>query len=198
MGTYVTNIPQLDVLASGIDDNAAAAIQMGDNLDAAHVGAAIVQHKNRKRLATMNPPMALPEEVVQSKRRKHKVESANFDGPTPLWAQQMQQQMTQLQQQMEQQMTQLQQQMERRIDRESQRSMNRSRRNTGEEIQPVIRLNDGQTPTDHNVYFPENQVALEALTGAHVVALLNFYGLDVNGNIRARKDRLMRHLGVTL
>ena len=187
MGTYVTNIPQLDVLASGIDDNAAAAIQMGDNLDAAHVGAAIVQHKNRKRLATMNPPMALPEEVVQSKRRKHKVESANFDGPTPLWAQQMQQQMTQLQQQME-----------RRIDRESQRSMNRSRRNTGEEIQPVIRLDDGQTPTDHNVYFPENQVALEALTGAHVVALLNFYGLDVNGNIRARKDRLMRHLGVTL
>jgi hypothetical protein len=187
MGTYVTDIPQLDVLASGIDDNAAAAIQIGDNLDEAHVSAATLQHKNRKRLATTNPPMALPEEVVQSKRRKHQVESANFDGPTPLWAQQMQQQMTQLQQQLE-----------RRIDRESQRSMNRSRRNNREEIQPVIRLNDGQTPTDHNIHFPENQVALEDLTGPHVVALLNFYGLDVNGNIRAKKDRLMRHLGVTL
>jgi hypothetical protein len=174
--TYADGIPALAPLVSGVNDNAAATINVGQNMDGTHVTAAMHQHANRKRLAMLNPPLATPAEVVSSKRRKHKVQSANFDGPIPAWAHQMQQTMTQVQQtqtqmqqtmtrleqtqtQMQQTLTQVQQtqtqmrqtqtQMQhqtRQLVEDNQRSKNRSRRNDTDRIQPLIRLADGQLP----------------------------------------------------
>jgi hypothetical protein len=208
MTDYANDIPSLPVLQSGIDDEPAAAILAGDDLDESHIVAATRQYKNRKHLAAMEPPQATQAELVSAKRRKHNVESAHFDGPTPLWAQQMQHQlqtqMQQLQTQMQQQQTQLEAQMQthytqlgRRIEIESQRSMNRSRRSTNDHIQPLVRM-DGQTPLDTGIFFPANQIELEDITVNNLNSLLQFYGLATDGLRGPKKDRLKQHLGVVL
>jgi hypothetical protein len=86
MATYLRDIAELPALASGVDDAPAAEIAIGDAVAIAHVGAASRQYKNRKRLAEMPNPRATDFEVADSKRRKRLVESCNFDGPIPAWA----------------------------------------------------------------------------------------------------------------
>ena len=87
---YINDIPALPPLASGVDDSSAPAITLGDALSSQHVSAANLQHENRQGLANNVPALATEDEVVASKRRKHIVESSNFDGPIPAWGQQMQ------------------------------------------------------------------------------------------------------------
>ena len=108
---YINDIPALPPLASGVDDSSAPAITLGDALSSQHVSAANLQHENRQSLANIVPALATEDEVVASKRRKHIVESSNFDGPIPAWGQQMlatQQQMQGAQQQMMETMKQMQ------------------------------------------------------------------------------------------
>ena len=88
---YSVNIPALDPLASGVDEHSADAICQGENLDLNHVVAANRQYKNRKHLSNASPPMANEAEVARAKKRRHIVQSANFDGPVPIWAEEMKQ-----------------------------------------------------------------------------------------------------------
>jgi hypothetical protein len=190
-------IPALDPLASGAIDNAAAAvINAGQNLDGADVTAATRQHTSRKRLAMLDPPLATSAEVVSSKRRKHKVQSAHFDGPpaVPAWAQQMQDTLTRV----ELKPTGVEQQT-RFLLEDNQRSKNRSRRNATDPIQPLIRTADGQLPVHPHlvdVVFPANQIALEDMKGPQLNRLLTFYGLGNNGSFSEKLIRLMQHLGI--
>jgi hypothetical protein len=223
---YAMPVVALAALATGANDNPAPAIALGDATGVQHVVAARAQHANRKRLATLDPPQATGTEVVDSKRRKHLVQSANFDGDVPMWAQQMQntiqhqlqqhtntiqQRMDAIQERMDTIQEQLQgmqvtqqqamEQMDRRIQLESDRSMNRSLRTSQNPIVAVIRLSDGLRPTDNdanNLWFPEDYKRLHNATGAHINPLLAFYKLDQGGNLGDKKDRLQAHLGVTL
>jgi len=188
----LSNIPALQGLQSEVDDYPAQNINAGDPLNDNHVVAARNQHKNRKALEMAN--LATDDEVTESKRRKHGVESANFDGSVPLWAQQMMQQNQQMQQQMQQQL----QRMERRIEQESQRSMNRSRRSTSDAIEQLVRLADGYYPHQHQVWFPADQESLLTATVPNLTALLLFYNIPVNGNRQQKIASLKKFLGVTL
>jgi hypothetical protein len=190
---YEMPVGALPALATGTNDNPAPAIAMGDATSVQHVVAARLQHENRKRLAGLNPPLAAEDEVVASKRRKHFVQSANFDGPVPAWALQMQQQMQQMQQQLQQQL----QQMDRRIQQESDRSMNRSLRTTLQPMVRVIRLVDGNPPPAAS-WFPAHYHDLHHATQAQITALLGFYQLPVVGNLEVKRERLQAHLGVFL
>jgi hypothetical protein len=202
---YAMPVVALPALATGVNDNPAPAIAMGDATGVQHVVAARAQHANRKRLAKLDPPQATETEVVDSKRRKHLVQSANFDGDVPMWAQQMQDQLTNtIQQQLQQHTNTIQQRMDtmdRRIQLESDRSMNRSLRTNQNPIVAVIRLSDGLRPTDNdanNLWFPEDYKRLQNATPARINPLLGFYQLDQGGNLGDKKDRLQAHLGVTL
>eukprot|EP00977_Amphora_coffeiformis_P020548 scaffold8371_cov199-Amphora_coffeaeformis.AAC.1 len=198
--TYVTGIDPLQPLASGVDDNPAAGIAAGDVMSSQHVIDARIQHQTRKHFFQAGNQTATDDEVVNSKRRKHQVESANFDGAAPLWGQQMQHQMQQMQHQMQQmqhQMQQMQETLERKITIESERNMNRSRRSTSDPIAKLIRVNDGQYPQDNDWPFA-NQNELESATGNRIHPLLVFYGLPVTGSLVERKGRLKMHLGVVL
>ena len=208
--TYAMDIPALPGLTSGAHDNPAQAILQGDDLNNAHVAASRHQHQNRKRLAKNDANLVTEDELVASKRRKHIVAASNFDGPIPAWGQQMAallQQMNQaianVQQQMDQRfdkMDQRMEQMERRMQQESERAMNRFRRNTSDEIVPVIRLVDGQYPADANLWFPRNQIQLLKARMERIGPLMDFYSLPAAAevNIRVKRARLMAFLGVSL
>jgi hypothetical protein len=228
MATYPVDIPALAPLASGADDTAAPPISQGDPLDNGHVVAATFQHQNRKKLYAMSPRRATQNDVVASKHRKHLVESANFDGgAAPAWAVIMQQNLENLQQQMtaltasqqnlQQQMTAMQQnlnlqhqeslltwqqqmQLFRSMSRDIQKSMNRSRRNTEEPIEVLIRVEDGQLPTNQNpeIWFPAKQSDLLYASVPQLSALLVFYGQDATGETAVLLSRLKGFLGVTL
>ena len=80
------------------------------------MAAARQQHRNRKDLAALQIPLASKAEVLNSKRRKYQVESIHFDGPaTPIWAQQLdqnlQQQLQELKEQTKEQMHDMKEQM---------------------------------------------------------------------------------------
>uniref|UniRef100_A0A7S3P5F1 SAP domain-containing protein n=1 Tax=Amphora coffeiformis TaxID=265554 RepID=A0A7S3P5F1_9STRA len=214
MATYPVGIPSLPAPASGLDDNPAPAISIGDALHDDHVAAATRQHKTRKYLAhAYSPQVVTDAELVASKRRKHQVESANFEpGATPMWAQVMQQTMADLQQTMQQNMADLQQNMadlqqttqqnksytDNLIIRESQRSMNRSRKRTLDPIEMLIRVDEGDTPAGHpNTWFPANQNEFNAATVANLQSLLRFYGQESTGDRTTLQKRLMKFLGVT-
>jgi hypothetical protein len=182
MATYTTNIEALPPLVSGVPETQVNAIFAGDALQDADVVSARNQYHDRKILTLTSTPLATAEELVVAKRRKHMVESSNFDGPVPLWATQMQQNM---------------QVMSRSMSIESQRSMNRSLRATSDPISPVIRL-DGSSPLDNGVWFPADHVALLESTGNQLNPLLAFYGLPQQGNLSQKRFELKRHLGVTL
>ena len=213
---YINDIPALPPLASGVDDSSAPAITLGDALSSQHVSAANLQHENRQGLANNVPALATEDEVVASKRRKHIVESSNFDGPIPAWGQQMlatqQQMMAMLQQMMEtmkqvqvtqqqmqqqfQQMLVTLQQLVRHQDQDTDRATSRSLRNATEHIVPIRRLEDGMKPNEapFDLWFPGDQGELYTATRARVVALLNFYGLDQAGNDMEKKLRLLAYL----
>ena len=121
--------------------------------------------------------------------------------------QQLQQQNQDLKQQLQQQNQDLKQQLQQQnrnlrwlLQEESARSMNRSRRYTRDRIQPLIRTSDGIFPNapQHNLWFPDDDHALNDATGAQVDALLQFYDLDTSGHVPERKERLKRHLQVIL
>lgn len=200
MATYSTAIPALDPLASGNYDKPAAGIAKGEPLQDAHVAAAAQQHKTRKALAKNNPQFVTEDELVASKRRKHLVESANFDGPVPLWGLQMQQTVQQMQEQM-QQMQQKMEKMQRQIHQESQRCMNRSRRYTRSPIEALIRLEDGQCPDQqapNGVWFPADQNELFDADANRINALLEFYSLGAYGTQDEKMARLDQFLGVII
>ena len=217
---YINDIPALPPLASGVDDSSVPAITLGDALSSQHVSAANLQHENRQGLANNVPALATEDEVVASKRRKHIVESSNFDGPIPAWGQQMlatQQQMQGAQQQMMETMKQMQvtqqqmhqqtqqqfqqmqvtlQQLVRRQDQDMDRAKLRSRRNADQTILPIRRMEDGKKPNEapFDLWFPNDQGELYTANRARVVALLNFYGLDQAGNDMEKKLRLLAYL----
>lgn len=204
MANYSTNIPALNPLAFGINDNPAAGIVQGEPLQDVHVAAATLQHQTRKRFAKSNPQFVTEEELVASKRRKHVVASANFDGPTPIWAQQLQQTLqdqTLQMQEMKEYMQEMKEEFQREMKQEIQRNMNRSRKYTTESIEALIRVDDGEVPgpqAPNGLWFPGNQDELMAASALRINALLGFYGLPANGLQAAKKDRLKRFLGVTL
>ena len=195
---YANNIPALPPLAAGVDDGPAPAIAQGEPLAFQDVTAAHRQHRNRKRLAKNDPALVTGDELVASKRRKHTVQSSNFDGPTPAWAQQMQATQREMQASQREIIDTL-QMVTRRQNEEAQRGMNRSRRHPTDHIVPLVRLLDGDEPNAdrHGLWFPQNQVQLLDATGPHLTALLEFYNLDVRGVRGDKKNRLMAHLGVS-
>jgi uncharacterized phage infection (PIP) family protein YhgE len=157
----------------------------GDPVQDGHVTAATIQHRNRKVLRTITPPLATDDDVLASKRRMRDVQSVNFDAraEVPLWArtihqtlqqqqqtlQSVQQQVNALQQQvnaLHQQMNTMEQESQKNLERmsrenlqERQRLMNRSRLITAAPIEMVIRLDDGQMPDQQNpaIWFPADQ-----------------------------------------
>ncbi len=106
-----------------------------------------------------------------------------------MWAQNLQQQIANMQQQMTH-----------RMDQESQKSINRSRKSPEEQIEMVIRVEDGQMPNQQNppIWFPNEHDDITLATGVQVSALLAFYGQAVNGTVAERKIRLRRFLGVII
>jgi hypothetical protein len=208
MAFYANDIAALPPLASAIDDNPADAIAQGDALNEDHITAARLQHTTRKHLSAASVNAASAAEVTTAKRRKHLVESSNFEeGAVPVWAAQLQQQMQAMQNQMQNQMQAMQNQMQamqnqtdRRIDQESQRSMNRSLRDNQDPVEPLIRLADGEFPNNaaYALWFPANNGALYGATGLQMDPLLAFYGLPTDGSVEVRRRRLRRFLGITL
>ena len=190
-GRYVNDIPALPPLASGVDDSSAPGITEGEPLAFRDVTAALLQHQNRKRLAVCVPILATEDELVASKRRKLTVQSSNFDGPVPAWAQQMMAAVQEMREDLHQ--------LTRRYDEEKARTMNRSQRRTTDPIEPLLRLVDGDTPNNGRhpqLWFPQNQEDLLVAAPARVNALLRFYNLGDEGNNAEKKFRLMKHLGV--
>lgn len=210
--TYAQAIPALAPLESGHQDFPAAAIEMGNPILSNHMTAASDQYQCREFLRSRDTQLVTDEELVEAKRRLHAVESAQFDGGTPLWAQQMQtqlqSQMTQMQTQTNQMQTQLQSQMNQmqtqmtqmqtQMQIESQRSRNYARHTTHSAIAALVRVADRNTPQDENLWFPSNQNELSHATGVQVSALLEFYGLPSTGAISMKRERLTEHLGVVL
>ena len=117
--------------------------------------------------------------MVASKRRKHIVQSANFDGPVPAWAQQM---MDSVQ----------------HVLRRQDRAENRSRLRASDPILSIPRLVDGKKPnvSPLRLWFPADQAALVNANEDRMNALLNFYSLGDEGCDMTKKLRLMAHLGV--
>ena len=69
--------------------------------------------------------------------------------------------------------------------------------NPNSHIYPISQLQiDGNVAVPDN--FPLVRGNLLALPGAEVDALLQFYGLDINGNVNHRRIRLGRHIGIRL
>jgi hypothetical protein len=172
MATYPVDIPALPPLASGADDNPAPANSHGDRLDDSHVAAAKTQHTG-----------------------------------VPLWAvtmeQKLQLQINTLQdtlQSLQQQMQQNFQRVRREIKQESQRSMNRSRVHTYQQIEMVVRVDDGQMPNQQepSIWFPKDQNELIDVAEHQISALLEFYGQDPGGTRTEKEDRLKEFLGVVL
>jgi hypothetical protein len=198
MATYPTNIEALQALASGANDAPAAGIVKGAAVDIAHVVAASGQHTNRKRLATLAVPQATAVEVAESKRRKHLVESCNFDGDIPVWAQQMQQTFQEQMQTFQQTLGQTRDDVRMlgwKMDQRDQRSRNRSSGDMAHPVGKVIRLTDGAEPGD-DVWFPDNEGQLVSASGAQLENLLIFYGLPVIGTLSQKYVRVATHLGV--
>jgi hypothetical protein len=129
----------------------------------------------------------------------------------------LQQPMTASQQNLQQQMTAMQQnlnlqhqeslltwqqqmQLFRSMSRDIQKSMNRSRRNTEEPIEVLIRVEDGQLRTNQNpeIWFPAKQSDLLYASVPQLSALLVFYGQDATGETAVLLSRLKGFLGVTL
>jgi hypothetical protein len=191
---YANNIPALPPLAAGVDDGPAPAIAQGEPLAFQDVTAAHRQHRNRKRLAKNDPALVTGDELVASKRRKHTVQSSNFDGPTPAWAKQMEANMERRFEQVSRRFDLL----SRRLDLENERGMNRSRRSATDRIVSVLRMEDGMKPNvaPFRLWFPRNQAALVGADEVRLNALLDFYGLGQEGNDMEKKLRLMSHLGV--
>jgi TolA-binding protein len=216
--TYALDIPVLGPLASGLPEIQVAAIAQGNPISSDDIVAATQQYKIRKRLQSCSPALATSNEVVQARRRKHAVESAQFDGPTPAWAQQLQAQMqgqmqqmqalqqmqAQMQGQMQQMQRDLQAQMQTQNDRlerciqiESQRSRNYARHTTGSAVAKLMTASDGTMPPG-NLWFPANQNELVHATSDQMIPLFNFYQLPQNGTVAEKRDRLADHLGVIL
>jgi len=106
MNTYTFEIEALQPLRSGVPESRSApAIAAGEVLKKSDVALAIRQHRGRESLQSVG--LVTGEEVVEALDRIHRVQSANFDGPTPDWALQMQQQFQQQSQQMQQQFQQM-------------------------------------------------------------------------------------------
>ena len=110
--TMTTNdpkdIPALDPLQSGKNDNPAAGIDAASPLNEINGTAA---HPTRKRLAMADPAaLATPAELTASKRRNHQVEeSAQFDGEAaPEWVQDLRRQIQTMQQAIQQTIQQMQ------------------------------------------------------------------------------------------
>ena len=82
MATYPINIPPLPPLISGVPDNPANGISIGDQIRDEDVIAATLQHKTRERLSEVN--YATVVEVNDAKKRKNEVEGHNFAGPIHL------------------------------------------------------------------------------------------------------------------
>ena len=80
----------------------------------------------------------------------------------------------------------------------SQRSRNYARRTTRCVITVLMRVSDGQTPRDENLWFPADQNKLFCATRVQVDPLLAFYGLDLDGNLQEKRNRLAEHLGVVV
>jgi exonuclease VII large subunit len=110
--------------------------------------------------------------------------------------QNVQQQLNTLQQQTQQYF----QQLIRQNQQESQRSMNRARKISEEPIEMLVRVDDGQMPAqqDPAIWFPTEQNDLMNATGNQFSDLLAFYGLDPDGTMTDKQNRLKRFLGVTL
>ena len=199
--TYALDIPVLGPLASGLPEIQVAAIAQGNPISSDDIVAATQQYKIRKRLQSCSPALATSNEVVQARRRKHAVESAQFDGPTPAWAQhlqaQMQGQMQQMQRDLQAQMQTQNDRLERCIQIESQRSRNYARHTTGSAVAKLMTASDGTMPPG-NLWFPANQNDLFSATGTQVNHLLHFYGLPEDGTVGNRRARLANHLGVVL
>jgi hypothetical protein len=214
MATYQSDIPALDPLASGYNDNPANGIVAGDALNDADVVAATRQHKNRKLLAVAGPTAVTAEEVAASKRRKHLVESSNFSGPVPPWALQMHASMMAIQEsmlatqasvaglpQMQASVEELTGQVGRLITmlkEGRQRSMNLAIRERGNRIEPVIRLQDGAAPVDRNVWFPASLESLTSAGNRDLNSLLRFCGLAQTGSQEERIAALKMHLGIAI
>ncbi|CAJ1934684.1 unnamed protein product [Cylindrotheca closterium] len=96
--TYEVHIPSLAPLASGHQEIPVPAINQGDPMTTDDIAGATSQYKMRKSIQMNHPTLVTSREVIEAKRRKHAVESAQFDGSTPAWAQQMQGQSQQIQQ----------------------------------------------------------------------------------------------------
>lgn len=218
MNTYATDIPVLPPLASGAAETNVNPIVAGAALQEADIVLARNQYKDRKHLAAASTPLATEDEVVAAKRRKYLVDASNFQGPVPVWAAQLHQNMQQMQQNIEnmqqsiENMQQSMQDMQQSIENmqnaqgnlsnliiiESQRSMNRCRKYNHEYITPLVRP-DGLSPIDNGLWFPRNHDVLVAGNGnGEVNPLLVFYGLPVNGRLDQKKETLKKHLGVIL
>jgi hypothetical protein len=203
MATYPIDIPALPPLDSGVNDNPAAAIVQGELVHGGHVAAAADQHQNRKRLLECTPPLATQNEVFDSKRRKHTVQSISFDAGAnvPPWALAIHGTLLQQQDTLHQQQDTLNQQQERlqrisrELQRESQRSMNRSRKSNAETIEKVVRVEDGHMPNPP-MWFPADQNALMIASVIQIEALLQFYGQDPIGLKAQKQIQLKNFLGV--
>ena len=159
----------------------ADAIERGSSVRANDLVAARQQHQERKRLASMNHPLATENEVLESKRRKRLIEAEHLENPVLLRLDRMERRM------------------ERRMEQMEQRNMNRFRRTTSEAIVPVIRLSDGKAPDAHaDLWFPADQNELMVASSQQCDALLEFYDLSTRGNIEVQRTRLKQFLGVIL
>lgn len=217
--TYVQSIPSLEPLQSGCLEVSAESIEAGTQMSGSHIVAASRQYRTRKQRQLLLPGLVADEELVAAKRRKHAVQSAQFDGQTPRWAQQLQFQMGQMQTQLNQVQTQLNQvhtqmgqmmsgdttqlkgqlqQTQRLIQIESQRSRNYARHTNSSTIAQLVRDLDGRTPRDDSLWFPTDYKELFQAPNVQVNPLLTFYGLDLQGTLSEKRNRLADHLGVVL
>ena len=131
-----------------------------------------------------------PDEILASKKRRDQIYSELADRANqPVWAQQMEQTLQQQIQQTQQQMTTLQQ--------GYQRHENMIFVTSATYEITKVQNDAGNVPGD-NIWFRTVSDLEQVTDGTDLNGLLQFYNRATNGNLRAKKTRVNRALGIRI
>lgn len=206
MDTYTMAVPALDPLAYGARDDPAPAIEEGDPINVENLIAAMRQMEWRKQAA---PGLVRNNELADAFRRYHIVKILHMDiDPAEAhdrpWAEEFLQRQDQRMTLLEQRQNDTLELMDgvdesirdirasqRAMEQRLQQALNRGLKKSDEDLEPVIRLEDGAVPQN----FPATMYALNSATRQEVDRLLHFYGLPDDGTLWEKKRGLGKFFG---